>query len=104
MQLYLILLRDIKSINKINSFINRANNPRGTIFYIKRGTTGISGQLIGICDSYYIAVTTGKFLQCIFFINSIIYLVTSSVVTDTYFSFGIPNLFYPLNDTDQGII
>lgn len=47
------------------------NNPKGTVFYLKRGTTGISGQLVGICDSYFIALATGKSLQCtlIFFVH-----------------------------------
>ena len=40
------------------------------VVYVKRGTTGISGEIIGICDSLLIAMLTMKRLECISFHNN----------------------------------
>ena len=34
------------------------------VMYLKRGTTGIAGQMIGVCDSLLIAMMTNRGLQC----------------------------------------
>lgn len=80
--------------------IIRLNNKQGTVFYIKRGTTGISGQIIGICDSFFVASATGKLLQCNTFVHSSI-IVTSSVVTESFFTFNLPHLYVPMNESSQ---
>lgn len=80
--------------------ISRLNNKHGTVFYIKKGTTGISGQIIGICDSLFVAAATGKLLQCNSLIHSSI-IVTSSVVTESFFTFNLPHIYVPMNETSQ---
>ena len=39
-------------------------NTSNKVMYLKRGTTGIAGQMIGVCDALLVALTTNRGLQC----------------------------------------
>lgn len=59
-------------VAKWNSFFNQYRtvhisnvNTTKKVVYLKRGTTGIAGQIIGICDSLFIAMMTDRALQCL---------------------------------------
>lgn len=39
-------------------------NTTNKVMYLKRGTTGIAGQMIGVCDALLVALTTNRGLQC----------------------------------------
>ena len=92
-------------VSKWNAYFNHyrtvhtANiNTTKKVVYLKRGTTGIAGQIIGICDSLFIAMITDRALQCPFSFPTSS-LVSSDVITDKYFSFPLPNVYVPLNST-----
>ena len=42
----------------------RLVNSTQKVVYLKRGTTGIAGQMIGICDAFAVAAMTQRSLQC----------------------------------------
>ena len=67
-----------------------------TIVYIKRGTTGLSGELIGICDALFIGFYTGRAVRCRSSLLSS-RAVYSTIVTSDLFDFGLPHM--PLNST-----
>ena len=92
-------------VAKWNSFFNQYRtvhisnvNTTKKVVYLKRGTTGIAGQIIGICDSLFIAMMTDRALQCLIS-SSTSCLVSSDVITDKYFLFPLPNMYIPLNAT-----
>ena len=67
-----------------------------TVVYIKRGTTGLSGELIGICDALFIGFYTGRAIRCCVSLRSSP-AVYSTVITRDLFDFGL--LHMPLNST-----
>ena len=67
-----------------------------TVVYIKRGTTGLSGELIGICDALFIGFYTGRAIRCCVSPRSSL-AVYSTVITRDLFDFGL--LHMPLNST-----
>ena len=71
--------------------ISRNYNTSKTVVYIKRGTTGISGELIGICDSLFIGFYTGRAIRCCF---SPLFLSTvySTIITSDLFDFGLSHM------------
>ena len=92
-------------VAKWNAFFNQYRtvhtsnvNTTKKVVYLKRGTTGIAGQIIGICDSLFIAMMTDRALQCPIS-SPTSSLVSSDVITDKYFQFPLPNMYIPLNAT-----
>ena len=71
-------------------------NTSNTITYVKRGTTGISGQLIGICDALFIGFYTKRAVRCGFSPLSS-RIVTSNIITDDLFDFGLPHMHLNLS-------
>lgn len=62
------LLREVPSVPDrvgVGGLLHcRTHNSPNKVVYIKRGTTGISGEMIGICDSLLVAMITEKHLEC----------------------------------------
>lgn len=42
----------------------RLRNSTQKVVYLKRGTTGIAGQMVGVCDALAVAAMTHRALQC----------------------------------------
>ncbi|KAK8818439.1 hypothetical protein WA556_006258 [Blastocystis sp. ATCC 50177/Nand II] len=75
-----------KFFNKYKLTQERNYKTAHTVVYIKRGTTGLSGELIGICDALFIGFYTGRAIR-----------FYSTVITRDLFDFGL--LHMPLNST-----
>lgn len=96
-------------IDKWESFFNEYRsvhaskvNTQKKVVYLKRGTTGIAGQMIGICDSLFVAMMTDRALQCEYHsLDS--FLVSSDVITDKYFNFPLQDMFIPFNNTMKSL-
>ena len=78
------------------SLTRRSWNTSNIITYVKRGTTGISGQLIGICDALFIGFYTKRAVRCDLSLPSL-QIVTSNVITDDLFVFGLPHMHLNLS-------
>ena len=51
-------------IHKYSITHDKLSKTSQKVMYLKRGTTGIAGQMIGVCDSLLIAMMTNRGLQC----------------------------------------
>ena len=89
------------------TYFSSSNRSAHRIVYSKRGTTGIAGQMKGVCDTFLLALLHNYSFYCFLYVSDS-FLVVPNQLSEDYLQFPFPGMaIHSLNDSalqliDQG--
>ena len=73
--------------------LKRVSNPKKRIVYEKKGTTGMAGQMFGVCDTLLLGILHSRAVQCILRVFAFP-LVWAPALREEMFDFPLSNFTY----------
>ena len=73
--------------------LKRVSNPKKRIVYEKKGTTGMAGQMFGVCDTLLLGILHSRAVQCILRVFALP-LVWAPALREEMFDFPLSNFTY----------
>ena len=73
--------------------LKRVSNPKRRIVYEKKGTTGMAGQMFGVCDTLLLGILHNRAVQCFVHISALP-PVWAPALREEMFDFPLTNFTY----------